>query len=139
MCVVVPFDCLVIHHPLHSAPVLPLFTGNRYGLKSHLLFLTGGMTRASSTIRVNSLYCFLLCLLIHQCLPHYKLLKFCCRGRIIHLPEYSSDRSIFTKMTLFSRMSRETRRLPYLHFTAICLRHRNINVNRANSLETLTV
>lgn len=50
MCVVVPFNCLVIHYPLRNAPVLPLFTQNRWGITAHLIFLTGGMAKEHPTL-----------------------------------------------------------------------------------------
>lgn len=81
---------------------------------------------------VKSLYCFHLCSVLHQC---HLLLKFHCKT------EFSTSLTLLSiwafsqeQCSLFSRMSCEMRKLPYIHFTNRGLRHRDINVNRANSL-----
>lgn len=132
ICVVVSYNC--ISHPLCHTPVLS--TQNRQGSTAHLIFPTWGMTKYI----VKSLYCFHLCSALHQCHPYYTLLKFHCKTELsTSLPLLSIWAFSQEQCTLFSQMSCEMRKLPYIHFTNRGLRHRDINVNRANSLSKFIV
>lgn len=128
-CVVVSFNC--INHLLYHTPVL--FTQNRQGITAHLIFPTGGITKYIA----NSLYCFHLCSVLH---PYYKFLKFHRKTELsTTLPLLSIWAFSQEQWLCFSQMSCEMRKLPYIHFTNWGFRHRDINVNRANSLEKFIV